>query len=261
MLFRKSIRYPNSVLRNRYFFIADIWLVLLAAAASFYLRLDAEKIFPYLPTMGVVAVVSVLVKPIVFYFFGLYRRYWRYASVDDMLVIAVAVSTASLITALIEILSIPLWVHFLSVPRSIPIIDWLLTLLLVGGVRFFLDSQRKAQDAERRLEAHIYTHKSAQDTYLTPVKMQDFRLFTGAPVYIDFKSIPYKDSDVLEWYRRVRLADRFYETKDCEVLQALAGEGVTHAVLARADLPLACPLIEETYRDPDFSVYRLLPPR
>jgi hypothetical protein len=46
--------------------VADILLVSLAAAASFYLRLDAEKIVPYLPTMAVVAVVSVVVKPIVF---------------------------------------------------------------------------------------------------------------------------------------------------------------------------------------------------
>jgi FlaA1/EpsC-like NDP-sugar epimerase len=136
VLYRKSPGYPNSVLRNRYFFVADILLVSLAAAASFYLRLDAEKIVPYLQTLAVVTVVSAVAKPIVFYFFGLYRRYWRYASVDDMLTIAVAVSIASLITALIEILVVPLWVHFLSVPRSIPIIDWLLTLMLVGGVRF-----------------------------------------------------------------------------------------------------------------------------
>ena len=90
--------------------------------------------------------------------------------------------------------------------------------------------------------------------------MQDFRLFTGAPVYVDFKSIPYKDADVLEWYRRVQLADRFYKKKDCELLQALSGEGVTHAVLASEDLPLSCPMIQETYRDQDFAVYQLLPP-
>jgi hypothetical protein len=89
--------------------------------------------------------------------------------------------------------------------------------------------------------------------------MQDFRLFTGAPIYIDFKSIPYKDSDVIEWYRRIQLAERFYETKDCQVLQDISDEGVTHIVLSGTDLPLACPLIEETYRDPDFTVFKLLP--
>ena len=136
MLYRKSPGYSHSVLRNRYFFVADILLVSLAAAASFYLRLDAGQIIPYLPTLAVVTVVSAVVKPLVFFFFGLYRRYWRYASVDDMLTIAVAASIASLITALIEILVVPLRVHVLSVPRSIPIIDWLLTLMLVGGVRF-----------------------------------------------------------------------------------------------------------------------------
>jgi hypothetical protein len=133
--------------------------------------------------------------------------------------------------------------------------------VLVGAIRFVLDNQRKIQEAERRVQAYIYTHKTGQDTYLTPVKMQDFRLFTGAPVYIDFKSIPYKDADVLEWYRRVQLADRFYKEEDCDILQDLSAEGVTHTVLPSQDLPLACPQIEETYRDPDFSVFRLLPAR
>ncbi len=122
-----------------------------------------------------------------------------------------------------------------------------------------LDNQRKILDAERKVQAYIYTHKTDRDTYLTPVKMQDFRLFTGAPVYVDFKSIPYKDADVLEWYRRVQLADRFYNEKDCDILQDLSAEGVTHAVLPSQDRPLECPLVEETYRDQDFAVFRLLP--
>jgi hypothetical protein len=161
-------------------------------------------------------------------------------------------------------------VRLLSLPRlqspgwqkAIAILSLLAVIacVLVGGLRFSLDLQRKAQDAERRLESYIYAHHSTEDTYLTPVKMQDFRLFSGVPVYIDFKSIPYKDSDVLEWYRRVQLADRFYKTKDCDILRSLAGEGVTHVVLPSEDLPLSCPLFQETYRDQDFVVYRLLSP-
>jgi hypothetical protein len=145
--------------------------------------------------------------------------------------------------------------------KGITIASLLVVILcvLVGGIRFYLDRQRKLQEAERKVLAYIYAHKLPHETYLTPVKMQDFRLFTGAPIYIDFKSIPYKDSDVIEWYRRIQLAERFYETKDCQVLQDISDEGVTHIVLSGTDLPLACPLIEETYRDPDFTVFKLLP--
>ena len=136
MLYRGSPGHPYSVLRNRYFLLADLLLVALAAAASFYLRLDAGGVARYRDTLIVVIVLAILIKPPVFYFFGLYRRYWRYASVDDLLRIVFAVSTAFLVTAILEILILPLWLGYPSVPRSIPIIDWLLTLALVGGVRF-----------------------------------------------------------------------------------------------------------------------------
>ncbi|MGH2592553.1 MAG: SDR family NAD(P)-dependent oxidoreductase, partial [Anaerolineae bacterium] len=136
MLYTESPGHPYSVLRNRYFLLADLLLVALAAAASFYLRLDAEGIVRYRDTLMLVIVLAILIKPPVFYFFGLYRRYWRYASVDDLLRIVFAVSTAFLVTAILEILILPLWLDYPSVPRSIPIIDWLLTLALVGGVRF-----------------------------------------------------------------------------------------------------------------------------
>ena len=174
----------------------------------------------------------------------------------------VPLSTSLLIAILItRLLSRPS-LQSLRWQKAITIASVLAVILcvLVGGLRFILDSQRKAQDAERRMQAYIYAQQSAQDTYLTPVKMQDFRLFTGASVYIDFKSIPYKDADVLEWYRRVQLADRFYKEKDCELLQSLSSEGVTHAVLASEDLPLSCPMVQETYRDQDFAVYKLLSP-
>jgi hypothetical protein len=176
-------------------------------------------------------------------------------------ILLIPLSTSLLIALLVRrLLSLPLlqspgWQKALTILSLLAVI----ACVLVGGVRFILDYQRKAQDAERKLESYIYTQRSAGDVYLTPVKMQDFRLFTGAPVYIDFKSIPYKDSDVLEWYRRVQLADRFYKTKDCDLLLSLAGEGVTQVLLAAEDLPLSCPLLEETYRDQDFGVYKLLP--
>jgi hypothetical protein len=172
----------------------------------------------------------------------------------------VPVSTALLIAWIVRrLLSLPRlqspgWQKALTITSMLAVS----ICVLVGGLRFFLDFQRKAQDAERNVQAYIYTHKMLGDVYLTPVKMQDFRLFTGAPVYIDFKSIPYKDSDVLEWYRRVQRADRFYKTKDCDTLFSLAGEGVTHIILDNEKSPLNCPLTEETYRDQDFVVFKLL---
>jgi len=130
----------------------------------------------------------------------------------------------------------------------------------VGAIRFTLDLQRQKLEPERRVQSYIAVHQARGDVYLIPVKMQDFRLVTGAPAYVDFKSIPYHDTDVLEWYRRLRLADEFYKTLDCQKLADLASqEGITHAVLPASSL-LNCPGAVETYRDTSYALYWLSPP-
>jgi hypothetical protein len=126
----------------------------------------------------------------------------------------------------------------------------------VGGIRFVLDLQRKAGVPERGLYTYVEQNKAPGEVYLTPIKMQDFRLETLAPAYVDFKSIPYKDVDVLEWYRRNQAANRFYKSPDCDLLPEMVAEGVTHVVTpSRQELP-ACPDWAPVYSDRYYDVYR-----
>jgi hypothetical protein len=59
------------VVRNRYFLFADVILVSLSAILSFWLRLDPPRVQIYVRTALLYAVLAALVKPAVFYFFGL----------------------------------------------------------------------------------------------------------------------------------------------------------------------------------------------
>jgi len=130
--------------------------------------------------------------------------------------------------------------------------------LLLGGMRFVLDLQRKALAPERPLEAYVAEHQSAGEIYLIPIKMQDFRLETGASAYIEFKSIPYRDTDVLEWRRRIRQADRFYDQGDCTILEQLSGqEGVSHVVLPAEAASPTCYGLDVIYQDQAFRLARL----
>jgi FlaA1/EpsC-like NDP-sugar epimerase len=67
---------------------------------------------------------------------GLYNQYWRYASVDELITLLRS-TTYSLVVevALFFGLLVPLEVLPTSFPRSVPILDGLLTMFLVGGVR------------------------------------------------------------------------------------------------------------------------------
>jgi hypothetical protein len=128
-----------------------------------------------------------------------------------------------------------------------------------GLLRFGLDLGRKAALPENGLYTHVRQTLQPGEVYLIPVKMQDFRLAAGAPAYVDFKAIPYAETDVLEWYRRERLADEFYLQTGCDRLEAFAvQEGVTHAVLPAGSPAEGCfSPGSAAYRDPFYSLYRL----
>ncbi len=125
-------------MRNRYILFADFLAVILCAAAAFVLRLDWLAPFspghPFADAVRFSMVVAPLVKLPVFYAFGLYARYWRYVALPDLLTICVAVTVASVMFALSAFAAMGLGV-VQAFPRSVPAIDWTLTLLAVAGVR------------------------------------------------------------------------------------------------------------------------------
>ncbi len=66
--------------RNRYLLIGDVALILVSVLGSFALRLDVAQLPFYFPAILLMAAVALLIKVPTFYFFGLYRRIWVYAS-------------------------------------------------------------------------------------------------------------------------------------------------------------------------------------
>ncbi|MFC2042540.1 polysaccharide biosynthesis protein [Chloroflexota bacterium] len=129
---------PRLFLRNRMVFFGDLFIIVVSALGSFALRTDLGPLFVYyLPQALWLMGVSLIIKPLVYYSFGLYRRMWIYASTKELKLIVVAVTTASVIVSLVIILLrafevLPFY------PRSTLLIDWLLSLVLVGGFRFSL---------------------------------------------------------------------------------------------------------------------------
>lgn len=103
--------------------------------------------------------------------------------------------------------------------------------------------------------------RSGKAGNLIPVDLQRFRLFTGAPIFVDFKSIPYKDTEVLEWYRRMRQCQDWYDVKDWSRRAVAAGlqpAGITH-VLTTTDRDLHGDGLERIYEDHAYRIYRVCP--
>jgi len=148
---RIGLRYPNRAL-----FVGDLILIAVCVMGSFALRLPLGPLFIYyLPQALWMMVIALLVKPAVYYIFGLYRRVWAYASTKELRLIIAAVTTASVIVSVIMVVltTLQLYVGF---PRSVLAIDWLLSIMAVGGLRFTLrllgESRSKAMDTNRSVK-------------------------------------------------------------------------------------------------------------
>jgi FlaA1/EpsC-like NDP-sugar epimerase len=83
-------------------------------------------------------VLALLIKPFVYSIFGMYRQLWIYASIKEMRSVLVAVTTASVLLSVAVIgmtfiqIRLP---NYLGFPRLVLVSDWLLSLILVGGLR------------------------------------------------------------------------------------------------------------------------------
>jgi FlaA1/EpsC-like NDP-sugar epimerase len=124
---------PN--IRNRYIFLGDLFFIIIGVLGSYALRLDLGAAFQlYFLTACIMIGVSLVIKPLVYTYFGLYRRMWVYASIQELKIILIAVSAASILVSATMMGLFGLRV-FTSFPRSLLVIDWTLSLLLVGGLR------------------------------------------------------------------------------------------------------------------------------
>lgn len=134
-----------ATLFNVAIFAAAYWL-------SFALRFDLsipswqyEVFYRTLPVL-------ILVQTLVFAAFRLHQGLWRYASVNDLKQIVLAALLAALVYSSLAYF----WMAARSVPRSIVVLDFILTVFLVGGSRFGVRMLRESYrprrvDDERRV--------------------------------------------------------------------------------------------------------------
>lgn len=129
---------PRLNITNRVVLAGDLLLTVASILISFALRLEGSFFFYYIPVAYWMIGIGLVVKPIVYSLFGLYRRLWAYASTRELILISYAVTIASGILSVITIFFYSIRLIRPGLPRSILIIDWLLSIILIGGFRLVL---------------------------------------------------------------------------------------------------------------------------
>jgi FlaA1/EpsC-like NDP-sugar epimerase len=121
----------QSGLRHLAIISHDMVMAGLAVVLAFHLRLGRDALGPYGDAMLYATPIFMVLAGLVFVAFGLHRAVWRYAALADLQAIVQAATLAILVFLPVMFLLDRL----ASVPRSLPVIAWLLLLVLLGGPR------------------------------------------------------------------------------------------------------------------------------
>ncbi|MBL0206627.1 MAG: polysaccharide biosynthesis protein [Propionivibrio sp.] len=112
-------------------FLHDIAALVVCWYAALWLRFNLELPDEQFRSAYLILALLVVVHAPIYWFMGLYRGIWRFASVMDLRRIIVAVSFAAMgVTAAILMFRIP------AVPRSVLVLHPILLVLVMGGSRF-----------------------------------------------------------------------------------------------------------------------------
>lgn len=136
----------------------------------------------------------------------------------------------------------------------------IVALVVRGAVAIGSSFESLRADYRTAMMRYVEESKAPGQVYLVPTYMAEFRLHTGAPILVTFKSHPYKDVEVIEWQERVFAANDFYNDPTCDKLDALINRyDITHAVLESGQLDSGCIGAQERYRGDSFRILEMTP--
>jgi FlaA1/EpsC-like NDP-sugar epimerase len=121
--------------------LCDIVLVAAAWYLSFLLRFNFSIPAEFVHSLLVTLPWVIAAQALVFRLFGLYKGIWRFASLPDLQQLVRAVAAAAVCAPLIILLLQPL-----VVPRSVYVLDPILLVMLMGGVRFAYRAWRENRE-------------------------------------------------------------------------------------------------------------------
>jgi len=147
------------------------------------------------------------------------------------------------------------------------LILFILLFLILKGLtnmryKFFI---QPANQTEKMMQ-WIKRRNNTNNTYLIPpdkwTTLERFRLNTGVPIFVDSKTHPYKDTEVISWYQRIVTAENFYKNDliNYRTLTNLKNNyKVSHLLLKKEGKKnILRKHLKKIYQDSHYVIYRII---
>ncbi|MBN2644153.1 MAG: polysaccharide biosynthesis protein [Desulfuromonadaceae bacterium] len=120
-------RLPLNIALNAAIVVLSLLLALLVRNEFVFSEFVVQLFYRLLPAV-------IVIKLLVFWYYGLFRGWWRYVCIDDLIVIL----KANLLSSAAVVVYVAFVYRLESIPRSVLLLDGLFCFLLVSGLRFFI---------------------------------------------------------------------------------------------------------------------------
>jgi hypothetical protein len=248
-------RIPHHAKASHWFGEQSVFQMLLIMLALFLVR--KKKLFSLLSIPFLLASALTIVQ-VVTQNKGLALQFpWR--SSVFLVPISSGIIVATILSSCLKKFGHQVSIHKRALALSLVIAILILSLSgMIGTGRRFA----RASDAENvPVMNFVKETKQPDDLFLIPIEMERFRLYTGVPIFVDEKSHPYGDNEILEWNKRILMAKEFYQSRGkpaCRILSDMAPHyGITHVIIENALDEPGCAVLTEIYRDETFAVHKV----
>src|SRR6266511_5187416 len=153
---RRAGGHAFAMLRGRHLIVLDAVSTVVAYLLALALRFDAPSALfdQYLREYIWVAAVLVVGRVAMFLAMRLYQRAWRYASIEELVAVTAAVFASSVVAYGGLFIFLAVVEQAPSFPRSVPVIDTMLVLVLTGSWRFALRLSSAGRRGVRSCRGH-----------------------------------------------------------------------------------------------------------
>lgn len=214
-------------------------LIIIAYIFSFYLRFELTLPQQYLVVIAKTLPLLLLIKVLIFHYFGLFSGIWRYVSIDD----AWRIIKATTLSTIIFIFGVIFTHGLVGYPRSVFILDWVLCTVFVGGVRFFSRFFRESYSISLQNFAKNVIIVGAGDAGVMVLKEYRRNPSLGATVvgFIDDdptkKNLRIQGVKVLGNRKDIPQFVRNYQAQEIVIAMPSAEGGAVREIIAHCQIP------------------------
>lgn len=142
----------SSLRRGSVVFVHDVIMAAASFILSLYLRFGDDLLARTSGWLLEATLLFSAVCGVVFWSMRLYRGVWRYASLDDL----TAVTRSATLAILVFLGLMFVWTRLADIPRSLPLVNWFVLMVLLGGPRFLYRLLKDRRfDLDRKSSDHL----------------------------------------------------------------------------------------------------------